>query len=137
MLFSDSDGIQTHNLLIRSQMLYSVELRSRSECDLDGIQTHNLLIRSQMLYSVELRSHFSVFATAKLINLIHIATSFPLFFIKGGKNLIQEIQSSDKIYKKRNAIWSHHTIVCTFAIQNEICLASFLLCLIYTIDCII
>ncbi len=26
---SDSCGIQTHNLLIRSQMLYSVELRSR------------------------------------------------------------------------------------------------------------
>ena len=25
---SDSGGIQTHNLLIRSQMLYSVELRS-------------------------------------------------------------------------------------------------------------
>ena len=27
--FSDSDRIQTCNLLIRSQMLYSVELRSR------------------------------------------------------------------------------------------------------------
>ncbi len=27
-------------------------------CDSGGIQTHNLLIRSQMLYSVELRSHF-------------------------------------------------------------------------------
>ena len=27
-LFSDSGGIQTHNLLIRSQMLYSVELRN-------------------------------------------------------------------------------------------------------------
>ena len=26
--FCDSGGIQTHNLLIRSQMLYSVELRS-------------------------------------------------------------------------------------------------------------
>ena len=26
-------------------------------CDLGGIQTHNLLIRSQMLYSVELRDH--------------------------------------------------------------------------------
>ena len=29
MLFCDSDRIQTCNLLIRSQMLYSVELRSR------------------------------------------------------------------------------------------------------------
>ena len=28
--------------------------------DSGGIQTHNLLIRSQMLYSVELRNHFSV-----------------------------------------------------------------------------
>ena len=27
---SDSGGIQTHNLLIRSQMLYSVELRSQT-----------------------------------------------------------------------------------------------------------
>ena len=26
-------------------------------CDSGGIQTHNLLIRSQMLYSVELRNH--------------------------------------------------------------------------------
>ncbi len=26
--FRDSGGIQTHNLLIRSQMLYSVELRN-------------------------------------------------------------------------------------------------------------
>ncbi len=29
ILISDSCGIQTHNVLIRSQMLYSVELRSR------------------------------------------------------------------------------------------------------------
>ena len=29
--------------------------------DLGGIQTHNLLIRSQMLYSVELRSHPCIF----------------------------------------------------------------------------
>ena len=29
-------------------------------CDSGGIQTHNLLIRSQMLYSVELRNRFSV-----------------------------------------------------------------------------
>ena len=28
-------------------------------CDFAGIQTRNLLIRSQMLYSVELRSHIS------------------------------------------------------------------------------
>ena len=63
--FCDSCRIQTCNLLIRSQMLYSVELRSRGichsctishRCDSCRIQTCNLLIRSQMLYSVELRS---------------------------------------------------------------------------------
>ena len=59
----DSAGIQTRNLLIRSQMLYSVELQSQTikmllkRCDSAGIQTRNLLIRSQMLYSVELQSH--------------------------------------------------------------------------------
>ena len=57
----DSYRIQTCNLLIRSQMLYSVELRSRANMcvavgDSYRIQTCNLLIRSQMLYSVELRS---------------------------------------------------------------------------------
>ena len=31
MLFCDSDRIQTCNLLIRSQMLYSVELRSQNQ----------------------------------------------------------------------------------------------------------
>ncbi len=60
----DSYRIQTCNLLIRSQMLYSVELRSLLNkvivvfCDSYRIQTCNLLIRSQMLYSVELRSLF-------------------------------------------------------------------------------
>ena len=66
---SDPDRIQTYNLLIRSQMLYSVELPGRSMVthtprqpvrlsgsDSDRIQTYNLLIRSQMLYSVELPS---------------------------------------------------------------------------------
>ena len=58
----DSYRIQTCNLLIRSQMLYSVELRSQKMkfkqkfSDSYRIQTCNLLIRSQMLYSVELRS---------------------------------------------------------------------------------
>ena len=56
----DSYRIQTYNLLIRSQMLYSVELRSQKSCDSYRIQTYNLLIRSQMLYSVELRSQKAV-----------------------------------------------------------------------------
>ena len=56
----DSHRIQTYNLLIRSQMLYSVELANLTKtltmkyCDSHRIQTYNLLIRSQMLYSVEL-----------------------------------------------------------------------------------
>ena len=58
----DSNRIQTCNLLIRSQMLYSVELWSLLfGSDRDRIQTCNLLIRSQMLYSVELRDRLSRF----------------------------------------------------------------------------
>ncbi len=83
---SDPDRIQTCNLLIRSQMLYSVELRSHfylqyykrfydkfhteTNGDPDRIQTCNLLIRSQMLYSVELRNHCFSFACAKVVNVI-------------------------------------------------------------------
>ena len=57
--FCDRDRIQTCNRLIRSQLLYSVELRDLDYfmkiCDRDRIQTCNRLIRSQLLYSVELR----------------------------------------------------------------------------------
>ena len=59
----DRDRIQTCNRLIRSQLLYSVELRDLVKycrSDRDRIQTCNRLIRSQLLYSVELRGH-SVF----------------------------------------------------------------------------
>ena len=71
LFYCDFAGIQTRNLLIRSQMLYSVELRSHplkacNKSDFAGIQTRNLLIRSQMLYSVELRSLFLI-AFAKVI----------------------------------------------------------------------
>ena len=72
----DSHRIQTCNLLIRSQMLYSVELASLvAYGDSHRIQTCNLLIRSQMLYSVELASlnvcnalttHRPAFASAKV-----------------------------------------------------------------------
>ena len=73
----DRDRIQTCNRLIRSQLLYSVELRGQHlflksdrdriqtcnrlirsqllKSDRDRIQTCNRLIRSQLLYSVELR----------------------------------------------------------------------------------
>ncbi len=56
--FCDRDRIQTCNRLIRSQLLYSVELRDPIHIffsDRDRIQTCNRLIRSQLLYSVELR----------------------------------------------------------------------------------
>ncbi len=47
-------------------------------CDSYRIQTCNLLIRSQMLYSVELRSHANSFAiaSAKLIRLFETAKHF-------------------------------------------------------------
>ncbi len=70
-LLGDSCRIQTCNLLIRSQMLYSIELTSRRikiYRDSCRIQTCNLLIRSQMLYSIELTNHAQRFrfASAKL-----------------------------------------------------------------------
>lgn len=46
MTFRALVGIQTPNLLIRSQMLYSVELRAQNSYLL-----RNLLIRRQILYS--------------------------------------------------------------------------------------
>ena len=88
---SDSYRIQTYNLLIRSQMLYSVELRSQQnrliqmKCDSYRIQTYNLLIRSQMLYSVELRSRYFRFACAKVRHLLVITKlclNFFVFFLK-------------------------------------------------------
>ena len=81
----DFVGIQTQNLLIRSQMLYSVELRSLQKSDFVGIQTQNLLIRSQMLYSVELRSLFA-FASAK------IRTSFETSKASGKKSYSDHTQ---------------------------------------------
>ena len=50
--------------------------------DSGGIQTHNLLIRSQMLYSVELRNLRSFFAGAKLRIFSESAKLFPVFFQK-------------------------------------------------------
>ena len=41
----DSRGIQTHNLLIRSQMLYSVELGSRSAFLQKRVQRYGVLLK--------------------------------------------------------------------------------------------
>ena len=49
--------------------------------DSGGIQTHNLLIRSQMLYSVELRNHFR-FAGAKVHTFLRITKLLEDFFLK-------------------------------------------------------
>ena len=49
--------------------------------DSGGIQTHNLLIRSQMLYSVELRNHFR-FAGAKVRTFLDLTKCFRVFFRK-------------------------------------------------------
>ena len=49
-------------------------------CDSRGIQTHNLLIRSQMLYSVELGSLPFCFAVAKVHTFYGTAKLFRNFF---------------------------------------------------------
>ena len=51
-------------------------------CDSRGIQTHNLLIRSQMLYSVELGSLPFLFAGAKVRTFSELTKSFGNFFQK-------------------------------------------------------
>ena len=50
--------------------------------DSRGIQTHNLLIRSQMLYSVELGSLLSIFVVAKVCLFSDTAKHFGSFFEK-------------------------------------------------------
>ena len=52
------------------------------ESDSGGIQTHNLLIRSQMLYSVELRNLCSLFAGAKVRTFSETTKLFSKFFRK-------------------------------------------------------
>ena len=81
----DRDRIQTCNRLIRSQLLYSVELRGQSimlivRCDRDRIQTCNRLIRSQLLYSVELRDHVSLFNGCKGMSFDRNSQMFCGFF---------------------------------------------------------
>ena len=56
--------------------------------DSGGIQTRNLLIRSQMLYSVELRSPFAFhFRAAKVRNIFVTAKLFRVFFEKHGDGI--------------------------------------------------
>ena len=60
----------------------TISRNSLNSCDSGGIQTHNLLIRSQMLYSVELRNRCSLKASAKVRRFAEIAKSFWYFFRK-------------------------------------------------------
>ena len=80
----DRDRIQTCNRLIRSQLLYSVELRDLIivlKSDRDRIQTCNRLIRSQLLYSVELRG-LVCFTGAKIRTFFELARDTQTFFEK-------------------------------------------------------
>lgn len=56
-------------------------------CDSAGIQTRNLLIRSQMLYSVELRSHISLSECKGSAKNRNCQTIPAFFFTKSGKFL--------------------------------------------------
>ena len=66
-------------LLVKTKK--GIKIDSLNFCDSYRIQTCNLLIRSQMLYSVELMSHCRFgFATAKLGLFFLTAKLFCLFF---------------------------------------------------------
>ena len=49
-------------------------------CDRDRIQTCNRLIRSQLLYSVELRDHCFVLTGAKIRTFSELANDIQTFF---------------------------------------------------------
>ena len=71
------------------------EVYNTSLSDSGGIQTHNLLIRSQMLYSVELRNHRSLFAGAKVRSFSESAKLFRCFFLKKGDFSFSKAKISD------------------------------------------
>ena len=51
-------------------------------CDRDRIQTCNRLIRSQLLYSVELRDHYFVLTGAKIRTFPELASFSTTFFVE-------------------------------------------------------
>ena len=57
MIRKCSIGALMSSYQMKIQNRWSSTILDFSFCDSGGIQTHNLLIRSQMLYSVELRNH--------------------------------------------------------------------------------
>ena len=54
----------------------------RGFCDRDRIQTCNRLIRSQLLYSVELRDRYFVLTGAKIRTFPELASFSPTFFVE-------------------------------------------------------
>ena len=86
---------------LKKRHLHEVSISSFYQfCDSAGIQTRNLLIRSQMLYSVELRSHFLIasakvwlyFLTTKffrdfLIFICNLRTNMALTYITSSQNI--------------------------------------------------
>ena len=69
----DSGGIQTHNLLIRSQMLYSVELRSHLSGGRWGIRTPDPLLVRQTLWTSWAKRPIRFFKAPRLVPLSRIA----------------------------------------------------------------
>ena len=102
--FCDSHRIQTCNLLIRSQMLYSVELANRNyertnkTCDSHRIQTCNLLIRSQMLYSVELANLFLRLRMQSYYFIPKLQNVFWIIFITFNQCIIYQWFKFDTIF---------------------------------------
>ena len=72
-------------------------------CDFGGIQTPNLLIRSQMLYSVELRSRFLIFASANVAYFFEFAKFFNRVLRNKfrAKNQVSDIQSEIPIISRK------------------------------------
>ena len=87
-LFCDSYRIQTYNLLIRSQMLYSVELRSQSSTfqlpgGRWGIRTPDPLLVRQTLWTNWAKRPFatcSAKASAKVLLFLILTKLFRVFF---------------------------------------------------------
>ena len=59
-----------------------LRIKCKGFCDRDRIQTCNRLIRSQLLYSVELRDRYFVLTGAKIRTFPELASFSPTFFVE-------------------------------------------------------
>ena len=84
----------------------------RRFCDSHRIQTYNLLIRSQMLYSVELANRFLFVFEYKSMNIFLIGKAIALFFEKkSNKNPLKHGLEGEMINRVANfskAYENHH-----------------------------